>query len=130
LISFNEALGIHQTALQVYSRRAQLIASNLANADTPNYKARDIDFRQIINSLKEGNSSSINVSFSDSDSPFNSTSMDELLYRTPNQTSLDGNTVDIQTETAAFSDNSIRFQATMQFLSGKFKGMTKALKGE
>jgi len=127
LINFDKALGIHPDALQVFSRRAKIIASNMANSDTPNYKARDINFRDIISSISNDKSDSLSLSFNDSNDYSN---FGELLYRVPSQPSLDGNTVDVQMETSAFTENSIRFQATMQFLSGKFKGLTKALRGD
>lgn len=140
MINFDKALGIHPDALQVFSRRAKVLAANIANADTPNYQARDLDFENILSTIKRNKSEYMkNLSTSNSlfSSSFNAaTSLNpqalnaQLLYRVPSQASLDGNTVDVQMETAAFVDNAMRFQATLQFLSGKFKGISKALRGE
>ncbi len=129
-ISFDSALGIHQKALAVRSQRAEILASNIANADTPGYKARDIDFKSTLanidngagNSLTRTNSKHIQISTADSNP--------EILYRTPNQSSLDGNTVDGQLEKSAFAENALRYQASLTFLGGKFKGMLAAIKGE
>jgi len=129
-ISFDSALGIHQKALAVRSQRAEILASNIANADTPGYKARDIDFKSTLanidtragNSLTRTNSKHIQISTADSNP--------EILYRTPNQSSLDGNTVDDQLEKSAFAENALRYQASLTFLGGKFKGMLAAIKGE
>lgn len=130
MVNFDKALGVHPYALQVFSRRAKILASNLANADTPDYKARDVDFSKVLGSLNNDKSGFVQTSFSLSKGMSPDAVMGELLYRTPSQPSLDGNTVDVQTESAAFAENAIRFQATLQFLSGKFKGISKALRGE
>lgn len=146
-ISFDSALGVHAKALAIYSRRAELLASNLANADTPGFKARDIDFKAALNA-SIGSSSVATKSYS-TQSPNNlhlthknhlqlasqdnvSISSDAMqaMYREPNQASLDGNTVDSQVEKAAFAENAMRYQASLTFLSGKFKGMLAAIKGE
>ncbi len=129
-ISFDSALGIHQKALAIRSQRAEILASNIANADTPGYKARDIDFKSTLanidnragNSLTRTNSKHIQISTIDNNP--------EVLYRTPNQSSLDGNTVDGQLEKSAFAENAFRYQASLTFLGGKFKGMLAAIKGE
>ncbi len=129
-ISFDSALGIHQKALAFRSQRAEILASNIANADTPGYKARDIDFKsamasadmQSTGSLARTNSKHIQIS--------NTENTPEVLYRTPNQSSLDGNTVDGLLEKSAFAENALRYQASLTFLGNKFKGMMAAIKGE
>ena len=133
-ISFDSVLGIHEQALKVHSRRAELLASNLANADTPGYKAKDIDFRSTLsaansqridshtNGLKTTHNNHIQLSPAGA-------GMD-TLYRTPNQPSTDGNTVDSQLEKSAFTENALRYQSSLTFLDGKFKGLMAALKGE
>ena len=129
-ISFDSALGIHQKALAFRSQRAEILASNIANADTPGYKARDIDFKTTmanLNSRSSGeltrtNSKHIQISAAENNT--------EVLYRTPNQSSLDGNTVDGLLEKSEFAENALRYQASLTFLSGKFKGMKAAIKGE
>ncbi len=129
-ISFDSALGIHQKALAFRSQRTEILASNIANADTPGYKARDIDFKaamanadmQSSSSLARTNPKHIQVNTAGNQS--------EILYRTPNQSSLDGNTVDGLIEKGQFAENAFRYQASLTFLEGKFRGMMAAIKGE
>lgn len=129
-ITFDSALGIHQQALALRSQRAEVLASNIANADTPGYKARDIDFKtamanvdsQFNGSLNRTNPRHIQVGTTENNA--------EVRYRVPDQSSLDGNTVDGLHEKSAFAENALRYQASLRFLDGKFKGMIAALKGE
>lgn len=129
-ISFDSALGIHQQALALRSQRAEMLASNIANADTPGYKARDIDFKsalasvdiQTSGSLSQTNAKHIQISTAGNNS--------EALYRVPNQSSLDGNTVDGLVEKSAFAENALRYEASITFLDAKFKGLMAAIKGE
>lgn len=131
-ISFENALGIHPQALELRVKRAELMANNLANADTPGFKARDIDFKAVLQrQLGMGDDPLAMVGtqpghLSNVSSPDNP----EVLYRTPLQPSIDGNTVDEQQELAAFTKNVMDYQASFQFLNSKFQGITKALKGE
>jgi len=128
-ISFDRALGIHAQALEVRVSRAEVLANNLANADTPGYKARDLDFKSMLNAQVD---EQLNLSTTNgkhlplSQEPFGG----ELKYRVPLQASLDGNTVDTQQEVADFTKNVLDYQASFRFLNGKFQGLTKALKGE
>lgn len=130
-ISFDKALGIHEQALLLRSRRTEVLANNIANVNTPGFKARDIDFANVLRQQAgQGEGLAINSSsalhFSGSSAPDKVT----LSYRVPSQASLDGNTVDEQQENAAFARNALEHQASFQFLSGKFTGLMKALKGE
>lgn len=127
-ISFDSALGIHAKALAVRSRRAEMLASNIANADTPGYKARDIDFRSVLSQAQS--SSKLKTTHPNHIAGATADAAMQTLYRVPNQPSLDGNTVDAQLEKSAFAENALRYQASLEFLSGKFKGMKAALKGE
>jgi len=133
VISLDNALGIHTKALSLYSQRSSVLAANLANADTPNYKARDIDFKSILSRAesKESNSSQLTATrpghFGGSST---SSFVADRLYRQPGQPSLDGNTVEVQKEQAAFTDNSMRYMATLRFITGRVQGMLTALKGE
>ncbi|MBL4711675.1 MAG: flagellar basal body rod protein FlgB [Gammaproteobacteria bacterium] len=133
-ISFDSALGIHQKALSIRTVRTELIASNIANADTPGYKARDIDFKAalmtIVNQSKSSSSASLSTTHSKHIQNNAMNNNAEILYRVPNQSSFDGNTVDEQLEKSAFSENAIRYQASLTFLEGKFRGMLAAIKGE
>ena len=129
-ISFDSALGIHDNALSVRSRRAELLASNLANSDTPGYKARDIDFKSALANVQLQSSTHLSTTHQKHIQLSSMTDGSEVLYRVPNQSSLDGNTVDGQMEKSAFADNAMRYQASLSFLDGKFKGMKAAIKGE
>ena len=129
-ISIDSALGIHQDALRVRARRAELLASNIANADTPNYKARDIDFRAALGQAREALTQPVRTHANHLSTPGARQPGGEPLFRVPNQPSLDGNTVDLQAEQAAFAQNSVQYQASLQFLGSKFKGLLTAIRGE
>ena len=127
------ALGIHPRAVALAARRMELIAGNMANADTPGYKARDIDFRATLQAELPSDSTPASVmrrthalhqSGPDGSVP------GEPLYRIPNHPSLDGNTVDTQMEQAAFAEASVRYQASLDFLDARISGLRKALRGE
>jgi flagellar basal-body rod protein FlgB len=122
--------GIHATALKLRGNRAELLAANIANADTPNYKARDIDFKKTLSMSVSGNSDMKITHAKHIDSSGNSKMGAEILYRIPNQPSLDGNTVDLQTERSAFMENSMMYQASLRFLNGKISGLMTAIRGE
>ena len=131
-INFSNALGMHEQALILRTQRTALLANNIANASTPGYKARDIDFRTLL--TQAGNRSARNVDVMKTHqrhlgSVTFSTQV-EAMYRIPNQASIDGNTVDEQIENAAFARNALEYQASFQFLNSKFTGLMKALKGE
>lgn len=130
-ISFDKALGIHEQALGARVKRAEVLANNLANADTPGYKARDIDFQSM---LRQAEASTQNVGMTQSHQGHLNTGSGggdgDLLYRTPHQPSLDGNTVDTQQEQSRFMRNAMEYQASFEFLNGAFKGLTKAITGQ
>jgi flagellar basal-body rod protein FlgB len=123
----SSTLGGHAQALMTYGRRAEILASNLANADTPGYKARDVDFRSVLGAVTPGNMLTTSHRHMSSRQ---SGADNELLYRSPYQPSLDGNTVETHVEQAAFADNAVRYQASIRFLSGSIKSMLLAIKGE
>lgn len=129
-INFDSALGIHADALRIRSQRAELLASNLVNADTPNYKARDIDFQSAMKMVSSNQSTGMvstnSKHFQTSTDRFNSPA---VQFRTTMQDSLDGNTVDAQIEQAQFMQNSVQYQASLNFLGSKFKGLMTAIKG-
>ena len=134
-ITFDSALGIHQYALRARVQRAEVLANNLANADTPGFKARDIDFQAMMTQA-QGNASGFDVNtthsghISASGGAPGSASANDLLYRTPHQPSVDGNTVDAQQEQSRFMRNAMDYQASFQFLNRKFSGISKALTGQ
>lgn len=114
--------------LMFRSQRASVLANNIANADTPNYKARDITFDSVL----EAERNRLTLAGSD-DQHIHAHSTgsinDGVLYRTPSQPSLDGNTVDMQREQAEFAQNSLQFDTSFMFLDRKISGMKKALTG-
>lgn len=122
--------GIHARALNVASRRMELLASNLANADTPNYKAKDIDFRK---ALADAGSATRGVSLEATEPGHMQGSLStggmRTEYRVPVQPSLDGNTVDTQVEQGAFAENTVRYQASLSFLSGHVRSLLTAITG-
>lgn len=129
-LSFDKALGIHADALQVRSRRLELLASNMANADTPNYKARDIDFRAALGHAEQGQAVRMRRTHAAHVAAGTPSLGIEPQYRVPSQPSLDGNTVDAQLEQAAFSQNAVQYQASLDFLNARFRGLRNALRGE
>jgi len=131
----DSALGIHPQALVLRAKRAEVLARNLANVDTPNYKARDIDFRQALGGAMGSNagSSAMKVTHGNhigggmsgaSGNAF------ELIQRKATQVSIDGNTVDAQKEHAEFMRNAVRYQASLQFVTGRIRGLMTAIRGE
>jgi len=137
-LKLDQYVGVHAAALDVRARRGELIANNLANADTPGYQARDVDFRQAmaraagdktvgttmtttLNTTKPGHIGGA--------AQANAAGSPDLKYRTPLAPALDGNTVDAQIEQAAFAENAVRYQATLTFLNSKFRGLLTAILG-
>lgn len=129
-ISFDSALGIHQEALALRTKRTEILASNIANADTPGYKAKDIDFKSALANVELQSTGSLNRTNPKHIHISSAASNADVQYRVPTQSSLDGNTVDGLAEKSAFADNAMRYQASITFLSGKFRGMLAAIKGE
>ena len=132
-ISFDKALGVHDQALKLRSSRAAVLANNLANADTPGYKAKDIDFQAALKGQMKSHQSHSNLELTHQSHisvKSGAGGQFDTLYRTPQQPSIDGNTVEEQIENAEYMKNSLAFQASFNFLNGKFKGLTSAIKGE
>ena len=114
----NEALfGVHGAALALRSQRLSMLASNIANAATPNYKARDIDFNAALARATEGQSVDDAVNGA-------------IAYRVPITPSLDGNTVELSTEQTLFAENAVQYRTTLSFLEGRIGTLKRALKGE
>ena len=135
-ISFEKAFSIHDDAMMMRAQRASILASNIANADTPGYKARDMDFKQTLQSIanRSGNNlkmagtnqGHINTASQNTQASINQS----ILYRNPLHASLDGNTVDSHVEQSKFSENALQYQTSFTFLNGRIQGLMKALKGE
>lgn len=129
-INFDNALGVHQYSVGVRERRAEVLASNIANADTPGFKAKDLSFEDALASATQGRGFNLSKTSGRHISGFRDINSD-VAYRVPNQPDTgDGNTVDVQTERASFMENSMEYQASLSFLSSKFQTMRKAIKGE
>lgn len=145
-------LGIHTQALTLESQRLQVLASNLANADTPNYKARDIDFKAALSAADPSSAANGATALplatthpndlTSAGTPAGAAAAGEggtasssslpsaesaLKYRVPLAPALDGNTVDEQLEQSAFAENSVRYQATLSFLNDKLRTLMSAL---
>ena len=126
--SFTEHLGFHARALQLRSRRNEMLASNIANAATPNFKARDLDFDTELKRInKIGNIQTTNNSHFAS---IQKRIGKDSVFRLPIHPSLDGNTVEMAVEQMQFSENVMRYQTTLSFLNNKISGLRSAIKGE
>jgi flagellar basal-body rod protein FlgB len=143
--SIDGYLGVHAQALSLESRRTELLAANIANADTPNYKARDLDFKASLASaagsggiagaaplqLRTPHSSVTAANIPITPVAGNAAGAEPaVLYRVPTAPALDGNTVDEQLEQGAFAENSVRYQATLTLLSGKLRALMTAITGQ
>ena len=131
----NSSLDFQGQALSLRAERQRLIASNIANADTPGYVARDINFAQ---ALMEATGSATSTPalrttraehFAGPSGP-GARSEAGLLYATPSQTNLDRNTVDMDRERANFADNSVKFEATLRFINSSARTMLDAIRGQ
>ena len=121
-------LQIHSAALSLRNKKNEIIASNIANAATPNYKARDLDFNsEMSRHLKSGNLTTTNDKHFSLMRPV---SHKGVSFREPLQQSLDGNTVELAVEQMEFAENSIRYQTTLNFINGKLSGLMSAIRGE
>ena len=126
--SFTEHLGFHASALQLRSRRNEMLASNIANAATPNFKARDLDLDTELKRInKIGNIQTTNNSHFAS---IQKRIGKDSVFRLPIHPSLDGNTVEMAVEQMQFSENVMRYQTTLSFLNNKISGLRSAIKGE
>ncbi|HRH72104.1 flagellar basal body rod protein FlgB [Zoogloea sp.] len=129
----DEAMRFHQTALNTRAYRQQVIASNIANADTPNFKARDVDFREALKGALAGKSGNLALSTTSARhlaasgaSPLEA----NLKFRNDQQGAVDGNTVNMDVERSAFAENAIQYQASVTFINGLITGMQRAIQGQ
>ncbi len=129
-LSLDSYLGSLPQALQLRAKRTELLASNLANVDTPNFKARDIDFRAAMDKAHHNQLQLKATQSGHIQDPAASTGGVPVQFRVPNQPALDGNTVNAETEKSQFSENAVQYQATLHFLSSKFSSLKATLKGE
>jgi flagellar basal-body rod protein FlgB len=126
-------LAFHQTALGLRAHRQQLLAGNIANSDTPNYKARDIDFAAALKNAVAGRGAEgvtlartsgrhLDAGVASGPAP--------LLFRKETQSSVDGNTVNMDVERSQFAENAIHYEASISFVSGKLKTLMSAVQGQ
>jgi flagellar basal-body rod protein FlgB len=113
--------GVHGKALALRSQRLSLLASNIANASTPGYKARDIDFEAALKEATDKTNGGADTT---------QAAKDAMGYRIPLQPSLDGNTVELSTEQTLFAENAVKYRTTLSFLEGRINTLTRALRGE
>ena len=131
----DSALNFNRTALNMHAHRQEVLASNIANADTPNYKARDIDFKSALQSqLGQSGGALAMATTSVRHLPVSGASgmnySDFEGYRPELQSSVDGNTVNMDVERGEYAENSIRYEASLTFINGIFSGMRRAITGQ
>lgn len=124
----DRAFGVHAQSLALRGQRAQVLATNLANADTPGYLARDMDFGAAL----QGATHALELRQTHAGHRAADTGLagGELRYRVPMQPALDGNTVEPAIEHAAYGENAVRYMASLEFLGGRIRTLTAALRGE
>lgn len=130
----DDALHFNQTALNLRAARQELLASNIANADTPNFKARDINFASALKGALSGTSPKLAMSATSSTHLSNAGDGNSVMgapvqYRNVLQPSADGNTVDMDVERAQFADNALRYEASVKFISDDIKKILTAIQG-
>ena len=134
-MTLDDAFRMHSTVLDTRAHRQQILASNIANADTPNYKARDFDFAAVLNTALGGGGSGsaplrlMTTSTRHMQSAEGVQGGTPLQYRVPVQASVDGNTVEMDAERANFADNALHYEATLTLLGMEIKTMLTAIQG-
>lgn len=129
----DDALGVHQKALALRAYRQEVLAANIANADTPHYKARDIDFKASLQGAlggmggRGGQVDLLRTSQRHLPAAGSAPAGARLLYRTESQSSVDGNTVDMDVERAAFAENAIHYEASITFINGMLRTLQSAM---
>jgi len=128
-INFDKAFGIHPESLALRAKQAEVVSSNIANADTPGYKAKAMDFDKLLSQAAQKQQSGMSRTH-EKHFDVRTESNNGLEFRIPNQADTgDGNTVDVQVERNLYLDNSMRYQASLQFMNGKIQGLKKAITG-
>ena len=125
----NSALDFQQAALGLRAQRQQILAGNIANSDTPNYKARDFDFSTALKEAvagRSGGSLALDTTAAGHLKGTLASSPARMMYRMPAQASVDGNTVDMDLERAEFSENAMHYQAGLTFITHQIKMMMSA----
>ncbi|MGZ4955342.1 MAG: flagellar basal body rod protein FlgB [Methylobacter sp.] len=128
-INFDAALGIGPKVLAFREKRSEILAANLANADTPNFKARDLDFKSVLKQ-SVGSCVAMERTHAGHITPQQQAFGANVMYRNPSQVSLDGNTVEAHVEEAKYAENSVQYQASLQFISGDFSDLMTSIRGQ
>jgi flagellar basal-body rod protein FlgB len=128
-ISFDKAFGLHPQGMILRAKRAEVIAGNIANADTPGYKAKGMDFQKSLAQASQKHQQGMSRTH-DKHFDVRMELNNGLGYRVPNQPDTgDGNTVDVQVERSLYLENTLEYQTSFQFLNGTIKGLKKAIVG-
>ncbi len=125
MTKLDEMFRFSQNALNLHAYRQQLIASNIANADTPGYKARDVDFAAALKNAEAAHVNARTPARSSEGVPQGT----EVLFRSAVQRSVDGNSVDLDVERAQFAENAVRYEAQLMFINSRIKSMLAAIQG-
>ena len=125
MTKLDEMFRFSQNALNLHAYRQQLIASNIANADTPGYKARDVDFAAALKTAEAAHGHARSPTRGSEGVPLGT----DVLFRSAVQRSVDGNTVDLDVERAQFAENAVRYEAQLMFINSRIKSMLAAIQG-
>ena len=130
---FDEAIAFQSKALGLRAYRQQVLAENIANADTPNYKARDFSFKSALDSAMAGRATGGLAMERTAPGHLSGTTgraLADLKFRQPMQSSADGNTVEMDVERAEFAENALRYEASLTFINSRIKGLMTAIQGQ
>lgn len=125
----DQLFGVHENALKLRGERVSVLAANLANADTPNFKARDLDFARVLAGEQGPALALVATNAAHLNTEAGARGGADLRYRIPFQPSLDGNTVEVPIEQAAFAENAVRYQASLMFINRKIAALETAITG-
>ena len=141
MADLDSLFGLHAASLQLQRSRMDVLASNIANADTPGYKARDIDFNRVMAEIKNQasaltpplsstNPAHLGANGADATNDVERAMQSASVYRVPTQPTADGNTVDVQVEQAQFADAALHYQASLSFIDHRLRSLMTAITGQ
>ena len=123
----DKTFDVHERALAFRGQRMEILSQNIANADTPHFKAKDLDFRQLLASAQDSSLQLTNAGHTSQTPEYTRTG---VKYRVPYNTSFDGNTVELPVEQAKYGQYAADYQTTLSILENRISGIRKALRGE
>lgn len=126
----DSAFGVYPQALAFRSQRNAVLAANIANSDTPDFKARDYNFKDALKDVVNGQNLKMTTTHSKHAISSGDEDFGALMYRVPTRYSVNGNTVESEVEQAAYSENAVHYQTSLQFLNGAISGLRLAIKGQ